>query len=163
MRTATAYDFSPLFRSSVGFDRVFDLLENAARVQTLDNWPPYDIERAGEDRYRITMAVAGFAPGELNLTTQPNWLVVSGQKQGEEGAQYLYRGIATRSLERRFELADHVQVKDARLENGLLTIELVREVPEAMRPRRIEVQAWAGEALGAGERPRQVEHHEKAA
>jgi molecular chaperone IbpA len=149
MRTATAYDFSPLFRSSVGFDRVLDLLENAARVQALDDWPPYDIERAGEDRYRITMAVAGFAPGELELTAQPNLLVVGGRKQGEDGARYLHRGIATRSFERRFELADHVQVKDARLENGLLTIELAREVPEAMRPRRIEVQAWAGEALGA--------------
>jgi len=157
----TAYDFSPLFRSSVGFDRVFDLLENAARVQTLDNWPPYDIERAGEDQYRITMAVAGFAPGELNLTTQPNLLVVSGQKRGEEDARYLHRGIAIPSFERRFELADHVQVKDARLENGLLTIELVREVPEAMRPRRIEVQAWKG--VGAGEQPKQVEHHKEAA
>jgi molecular chaperone IbpA len=84
MRTATAYDFSPLFRSSVGFDRVLDLLENAARVQALDDWPPYDIERAGEDRYRITMAVAGFAPDELELTAQPNLLVVGGRKQGEE-------------------------------------------------------------------------------
>ena len=159
----TAHNLSPLFRSSVGFDRVFDLLENATRVQALDNWPPYDIERAGEDRYRITMAVAGFAPDELELTAQPNLLVVGGRKQGEEGAQYLYRGIATRSFVRRFELADHVKVTDARLENGLLTIELAREVPEAMRPRRIEVQAWAGEALGADERPRQVEHEKKAA
>jgi molecular chaperone IbpA len=137
----TAYDFSPLFRSSVGFDRIFDLLENATRVQTLDNWPHYNIEKADEDQYRITMAVAGFSPDELNLTSQPNWLVVSGQKQGEESTQYLHRGIATRSFERRFELADHVKVKDARLDNGLLTIELVREVPEEMRPRRIEVQA----------------------
>jgi molecular chaperone IbpA len=156
----TAYDFSPLFRSSVGFDRIFDLLENATRVQTLDNWPPYNIEKAGEDQYRITMAVAGFSPDELNLTTQPNWLVVSGQKQGEESTQYLHRGIATRSFERRFELADHVKVKDARLDNGLLTIELVREVPEEMRPRRIEVQAW--NALGAGEQPQQIEHQKAA-
>ena len=156
----TAYDFSPLFRSSVGFDRIFDLLENATRVQAIDNWPPYNIEKAGEDRYRITMAVAGFSAGELNLTTQPNWLVVSGQKQGEESTQYLHRGIATRSFERRFELADHVKVKDARLDNGLLTIELVREVPEEMRPRRIEVQAW--NALSAGEQPQQVEHQKAA-
>jgi molecular chaperone IbpA len=156
----TAYDFSPLFRSSVGFDRIFDLLENATRVQTLDNWPPYNIEKADEDQYRITMAVAGFSPDELNLTTQPNWLVVSGQKQGEESTQYLHRGIATRSFERRFELADHVKVKDARLDNGLLTIELVREVPEEMRPRRIEVQAW--NALGAGEQPQQIEHQKAA-
>ena len=159
----TAYDFSPLFRSSVGFDRVFDLLENATRVQTLDNWPPYDIEKAGEDRYRITLAVAGFSPDELSLTTQPNWLVVSGQKQGEESTQYLHRGIATRSFERRFELADYVEVDKAWLADGLLTIELVREVPEEMKPRRIEVQAWAGEALGASERPRQVEYEKKAA
>ena len=156
----TAYDFSPLFRSSVGFDRIFDLLENATRVQALDNWPPYNIEKVGEDQYRITMAVAGFSPDELNLTSQPNWLVVSGQKQGEESTQYLHRGIATRSFERRFELADHVKVRDARLDNGLLTIELVREVPEEMRPRRIEVQAW--NALGAGEQPQQVEHQKAA-
>ena len=108
----TAYDFSPLFRSSVGFDRIFDLLENATRVQAIDNWPPYNIEKVGEDQYRISMAVAGFSPDELNLTSQPNWLVVSGQKQGEESTQYLHRGIATRSFERRFELADHVKVKD---------------------------------------------------
>jgi molecular chaperone IbpA len=156
----TAYDFSPLFRSSVGFDRIFDLLENATRVQALDNWPPYNIEKVGEDQYRISMAVAGFSPDELNLTSQPNWLVVSGQKQGEESTQYLHRGIATRSFERRFELADHVKVKDARLDNGLLTIELVREVPEEMRPRRIEVQAW--NALGAGEQPQQIEHQKAA-
>jgi molecular chaperone IbpA len=156
----TAYDFSPLFRSSVGFDRIFDLLENATRVQALDNWPPYNIEKVDEDQYRITMAVAGFSPDELNLTSQPNWLVVSGQKQGEESTQYLHRGIATRSFERRFELADHVKVKDARLDNGLLTIELVREVPEEMRPRRIEVQAW--NALGAGEQPQQIEHQKAA-
>jgi molecular chaperone IbpA len=156
----TAYDFSPLFRSSVGFDRIFDLLENATRVQAIDNWPPYNIEKVGEDQYRISMAVAGFSPDELNLTSQPNWLVVSGQKQGEESTQYLHRGIATRSFERRFELADHVKVKDARLENGLLTIELVREVPEEMRPRRIEVQAW--NALGAGEQPQQIEHQKAA-
>jgi molecular chaperone IbpA len=156
----TAYDFSPLFRSSVGFDRIFDLLENATRVQAIDNWPPYNIEKVGEDQYRISMAVAGFSPDELNLTTQPNLLVVSGQKQGEESTQYLHRGIATRSFERRFELADHVKVKDARLDNGLLTIELVREVPEEMRPRRIEVQAW--NALGAGEQPQQIEHQKAA-
>ena len=159
----TDFDFAPLFRSSVGFDRVFDLLENATRVQALDNWPPYDIEKAGEDRYRITMAVAGFAPDELELTTQPNWLVVGGRKRGEEGARYLHRGIAACSFERRFELADHVKVTGAGLENGLLTIELAREIPEEMKPRRIEVQAWKGEALGAGEPPRQLEHEKKAA
>jgi molecular chaperone IbpA len=163
----TDFDFAPLFRSGVGFDRVFDLLENATRVQALDNWPPYNIERTGEDGYRITMAVAGFAQDELELTTQPNWLVVSGRKQpqqGEaEGAQYLHRGIATRSFERRFELADYVKVDKAWLADGLLTIELVREVPEAMRPRRIEVQAWNGVGTGGQPQPRQVEHQKKAA
>jgi molecular chaperone IbpA len=152
----TPYDFSPLSRSSVGFDRVFDLLENAARVQAVDNWPPYNIEKAGEDRYRITMAVAGFAPDELDLVAQPNLLVVSGHKQGKEDTEYLYRGIATRSFERRFELADHVKVTGASIADGLLTIELVREVPEEMKPRRIEVQA--GQGLGTTEGPRQVEH-----
>jgi molecular chaperone IbpA len=150
------YDFAPLFRSSVGFDRVFDLLENAARVQAIDNWPPYNIEKAGDDQYRITMAVAGFAPDELDLTAQPNLLVVSGQKKADgNGQQYLHRGIATRSFERRFELADHVKVTGANIADGLLTIELVREVPEEMKPRRIEVQAWQG--LGTAEAPRQVE------
>ena len=161
----TDFDFAPLFRSGVGFDRIFDLLENATRVQALDNWPPYNIERTGEDGYRITMAVAGFAQDELELTTLPNWLVVSGRKQpqqqGEaEGTQYLHRGIATRSFERRFELADHVKVDKAWLADGLLTIELVREVPEAMRPRRIEVQAW--NAVGAGGQPQQVERQKAA-
>jgi molecular chaperone IbpA len=157
----TAYDFSPLSRSSIGFDRIFDLLENAARVPTPDNWPPYNIEKTGEDQYRITMAVAGFTPEELDLVVQPNLLVVSGQKQGKENTEYLYRGIATRSFERRFELADHVQVKGASLDNGLLTVELVREIPEEMKPRRIEVQAQ--KALGAGEQPQQVEHLHQAA
>jgi molecular chaperone IbpA len=157
----TPYDFAPLFRSSVGFDRVFDLLENAARVQAIDNWPPYNIEKAGEDQYRITMAVAGFAPDELDLTAQPNLLVVSGQKKADgNGQQYLHRGIATRSFERRFELADHVKVTGASIADGLLTIELVREVPEEMKPRRIEVQAWQG--LGTTEGPRQVEHQTAA-
>lgn len=156
----TAYDFSPLSRSSIGFDRIFDLLENAACVPTMDNWPPYNIEKMGDDQYRITMAVAGFTPHELDLTFQPNLLIVSGRKQGEESAQYLYRGIATRSFERRFELADYVKVKGAGLDNGLLTVELVREVPEEMKPRRIEVQA---QAIPAGEQPQQVEHLKKAA
>jgi molecular chaperone IbpA len=151
----TVYDFSPLFRSSIGFDRVFDLLENATRVQSIDNWPPYNIEKWGDDQYRITMAVAGFAADELTLTSQPNLLVVSGQKQGNGETQYLHRGIATNAFERRFELADHVKVQSASLSNGLLTVELVREVPEAMRPRRIEIQGE--KALGTSEQPKQLE------
>jgi molecular chaperone IbpA len=154
-----AQDFSPLFRSSVGFDHIFDLLENAARVQAIDNWPPYDIERAGENQYRITMAVAGFAPDELEITLQPNLLVVSGQKQANESAQYLYRGIPTISFERRFGLADYVKVRDASLVNGLLTIELVRKIPEEMKPRRVEIQA--PKALGATEQ-QQIEHQTAA-
>ena len=156
------YDFSPLFRSSIGFDRIFDLLENATGVQSLDNWPPYNIEKVGEDQWRITMAVAGFSPDELDLTMQPNLLVVSGQKQGEENAQqYLHHGIATGAFERRFELADYVKVAGASLVNGLLTIELVREVPEAMKPRRIEIQAW--NAVGTDEPQQQQIEHQKAA
>jgi len=156
----TIQDVSPLFRSSIGFDRIFDLLENAARVQPIENWPPYDIEKTGEDQYRIVMAVAGFSADELDLTTQPNLLVVSGRKQaGENGAQVLHRGIATRAFERRFELADHVKVVGADLRDGLLTIELAREIPEAMRPRRIEVRA---KAVSGSEARRQIEHrHEE--
>ena len=156
----TAFDFSPLFRSSVGFDHVFDLLSSAADPQAVDNWPPYDITRAGEDRYRITVAVAGFAPDELDLTVQPNLLVVSGRKRDDGDTQYLYHGIATGSFERRFQLADYVQVKGASLENGLLTIELAREVPEELRPRRIEVQA--PKAGGTGGQPQRVEHQKAA-
>ncbi|MEK0083830.1 Hsp20 family protein [Benzoatithermus flavus] len=155
----TVFDFSPLFRSSIGFDRVFDLLENATRFQTTDSWPPYNIEKMGEDQYRIVMAVAGFAPDELNITVEPNLLVVSGEKKVDENVQYLHRGIAAGSFERRFELADFVQVKDASLDNGILTIQLVRELPEEMKPRRIEIQA---KALGAGAQPQQLEHKKAA-
>jgi molecular chaperone IbpA len=137
----TAYDYAPLFRSSIGFDRVFDLLENAARVQTIDNWPPYDIEKTGDDSYRITLAVAGFSPEDLSVTQEPNLLVVSGSKSADDSGRYLYRGIAARAFERRFELADHVKAAGASFDNGLLTIELVRELPEAMKPHRIAIQA----------------------
>jgi molecular chaperone IbpA len=137
----TSFDFSPFYRSGVGFDRVFDLLENATRVQPIDNWPAYDIARTGEDGYRIQMAVAGFMQDELSITAEPNLLVVTGEKNGDTQAEYLYRGIANRSFIRRFELADHVKVTGASLADGLLTIELQREIPEAMKPRRIAVQA----------------------
>src|SRR5689334_14545027 len=155
-----AFDFSPQFRSSVGFDHVLDLLSSAADPQAADNWPPYDIAKAGEDRYRITVAVAGFAPEELDIVVQPNLLVVSGQKRADGGTQYLYRGIAVGAFERRFQLADYVQVTGASLENGLLTVELAREVPEELRPRRIEVEA--PEAAGTGGQPRRVEHQKAA-
>ena len=135
----TTLDFAPLYRSSIGFDRMFSLLDNAARMQGTDNWPPYDIVKTGDDEYMITMAVAGFSPDELTITHEPNLLVVAGQKSGDDNGQYLHRGLTARSFERRFELADHVQVEAASLVNGLLTIELKREIPEAMKPHRIGI------------------------
>jgi molecular chaperone IbpA len=156
----TDFDFSPLFRSSVGFDRVFDLLESARRVQPLDSWPPYDIAKTGDDSYRISMAVAGFSQDELSLTHQPNLLVVAGTKSGEDGSNYLHRGIAGRAFQRRFELADHVKAVSAALENGLLNIDLVREVPEEMKPRRIEIQSGGTPGKSSA---RQIEAQDKAA
>lgn len=139
----TAFDFSPLYRSSIGFDRVFNLLENAGRLQAVDNWPPYDIARDGEDAYRVTIAVAGFSEADIDITHKPNLLVVTGQGKEPEDAEYLHRGLARRSFERRFELADHLKVTGASLDNGLLTVKLVREVPEEMKPRRISIQTEA--------------------
>lgn len=142
----TTFDFSPLFRTSVGYDRLASLLNSATRLEQGAGFPPYNIQRAGEDHYRITMAVAGFSESELNITTENNRLVVTGEKpeeqEGEDNA-YLYRGIATRSFERRFNLAEHVKVTGARLDNGLLHIELEREIPEAMKPRTIEIKPTA--------------------
>lgn len=137
----TTFDFSPLFRSSIGFDRMLNALEAASRVESFDNWPPYDIAKNGEDDYRISMAVAGFSPDELTITQEQNMLIVSGQKAGEDNGEYLHRGIANRAFQRRFELADHVRVSGANLVNGLLTIDLKREIPEEMKPRRIEIAA----------------------
>ena len=157
----TALDFSPLFRSTIGFDRMAGLLDRAMRLQGSDNWPPYDIERTGQDAYRITMAVAGFTPEEIEVVAKPNLLTVTAHKaqSGQEGVQYLYRGIAARSFKQTFELADYVEVKGASLENGLLMIELVREVPEALKPRRIEVKN--GQAVGQDSKS-QVEHKKAA-
>ena len=140
MRT---YDFSPLFRSTVGFDRVSRLLD--AALQGADNgqgYPPYNIAKVGEDQYRITMAVAGFTEADVELVQQENTLLVRGRRaeSDEEGVSYLHRGIASRSFEHRFQLADHIQVSGATLENGLLDIQLVREVPEAKKPRVISVR-----------------------
>ncbi|TIQ33522.1 MAG: Hsp20 family protein [Mesorhizobium sp.] len=135
----TSFDFSPLFRSSIGFDRMLNALETASRIETVDNWPPYDIAKTSEDDYRITMAVAGFSQDELTITQEQNMLMVSGQKTGEDKGEYLHRGIAGRSFRRRFELADHVKVIGASLVNGLLTIDLKREIPEEMKPRRIDI------------------------
>ncbi|MGO4562675.1 Hsp20 family protein [Rhizobiales bacterium 3FA27D7] len=137
----TTFDFTPLFRSSVGFDRMLNALETASRIDTVDNWPPYDIAKTGENDYRITMAVAGFGQDELDITQERNMLMVNGQKADEDKGEYLHRGIAGRAFQRRFELADHVKVVNASLVNGLLTIDLKREIPEEMKPRRIEIAA----------------------
>jgi molecular chaperone IbpA len=137
----TTLDLNPLFRSSIGFDRMLNALQAASRVESIDNWPPYDIAKTGEDDYRITMAVAGFSQDELTITQEQNMLLVAGQKANEDNGQYLHRGIASRAFQRRFELADHVKVTGAGLVNGLLTIDLQREIPEEMKPRRIEIGA----------------------
>lgn len=135
------FDFSPLFRSAVGFDRVPSLIEAALRsAETVDGYPPYNIEKTGQDAYRITMAVAGFTPDDLNVEVRDGVLFVKGSGAPEdETVNYLHRGIARRAFERRFQLADHVEVKSADLVNGLLSIELTRELPEAMKPRTIQI------------------------
>ncbi|WP_105383536.1 Hsp20 family protein [Neorhizobium alkalisoli] len=135
----TDFDFAPLYRSSIGFDRVFNLLNNAQRLHAIDTWPPYDIVKTGEDDYQITMAVAGYGDGDLDITQERNVLVVKGGKSEELRGEYLHRGIAGRGFERRFELADHVKVDAASLKNGLLSISLKREIPEAMKPRKITI------------------------
>ncbi|MGM4984784.1 Hsp20 family protein [Rhizobium sp. OK494] len=138
---ATTYNYAPLFRSSVGFDRIFDLLENAQRGRSISDWPPYDIIKTGDDSYRITIAVAGFAQDDLDITFQSNLLTVTGKKEETPGEGYLHRGIDGRPFEHRFELADHVSVSGADLKNGLLSINLIREIPEALKPRRISIEA----------------------
>jgi molecular chaperone IbpA len=136
-------DFTPLYRSAVGFDRLAGLLESAARTSQESGWPPYNIETTGENAYRIELAVAGFSPDELTLEVKENLLTVTGRKTANDdadaGRTYLHRGLAERDFERRFQLADYVVVRDADLVNGLLSIDLVRELPEALKPRRIEI------------------------
>ena len=146
----TNYDFTPFRRSTVGFDRLFDLLENGLTSQATDNYPPFDLVSDGADRYRINMAVAGFRPDEIEVTAEQNLLVVTGRKADSEEGRYIHRGIAARDFERRFGLADHVQVKNAELKDGMLAIELVREIPEAMKPRKVSIGA-------AGENVRRIE------
>lgn len=157
---STTFDFTPLFRSSIGFDRMLNALQAASRVESIDNWPPYDIEKTGEDDYRVSLAVAGFSQDDLTITQEQNMLMVTGQKAGDDKAQYLHRGIAGRAFQRRFELADHVKVVGASLVNGLLTIDLRREIPEEMKPRRIEI---ATGQLTASAAPRQIEADKQAA
>ena len=139
------FDFSPLFRSAIGFDRLPSLLDTAMRTNgTAETYPPYNIEKTGEDAYRITVAVAGFGRDELDIEVREGVLVVKGRNADDaEGVKYLHRGIAGRAFERRFQLAEHVRVDAADLVNGLLTIDLVRELPEAKKPRRIEIKTGA--------------------
>src|SRR4026209_477033 len=148
MRT---FDLSPLYRSTVGFDRLFSVLDSLTTADSgAQTYPPYNIERTGENAYRVTMAVAGFGEDDISIETKENTLTVKGEKKAEAAKdnEFLYRGIAPRSFERRFHLADHVEVKGATLENGLLHVDLVREIPEAMKPRTIAIgkgQAKQGE------------------
>lgn len=135
-----SFDFSPLYRSTVGFDQLQSLLDSVSR-EAAPTYPPYNIERTSENEYRISLAVAGFGEGDLDIEVKQNVLTISGKRSETEEVNYLYQGIAGRSFERRFQLADHVEVKGAHLENGLLHVDLVRRVPEELKPRRIEISA----------------------
>ncbi|WP_424140447.1 Hsp20 family protein [Roseomonas chloroacetimidivorans] len=139
-------DFAPLARSSIGFDRLLKLLENGRLPEPADDYPPYNIEKTGQDAYRITLAVAGFGPDDLDITMQPNLLTVTGKKAESEAQSqgYLHRGMIQRPFRRVFHLADYVQVKDAQLKDGMLMIDLLREIPEPMQPRRIEIGGGRG-------------------
>jgi molecular chaperone IbpA len=144
------FDFSPLFRSTVGFDRLSRMLETSMLSEQGSAYPPYNIVKVSEDDYRITMAIAGFSEKDIEITSRENQLIVTGRAQERDAAKdvtYLHRGIAERAFEHRFQLADHIRVTGAALENGLLTIELVREIPEAMKPRRIEIAAPGGKLI----------------
>ena len=154
-------NLDPFWRTSIGFDHLFDLVDQSLRMEPEDNYPPCNIVRTSENAYRISLAVAGFKPEQINVTVHQDTLVISGKaEQAQDKADYLYRGIAGRSFERRFNLADFVEVKGASLEDGLLQIELERELPEAMKPRRIDIKA--GKAVGQGDNVRTIEHSKVA-
>ena len=139
------FDLTPYRRSTIGFDRLFDLLENSARAASTDNYPPFNLQRLSEDRYRITIAVAGFSRDEIEITAQQNLLLVQGKRDdAAPDGDFLHVGIANRSFERRFELADFVRVEDAQLADGLLTVDLVREIPEAMKPKTVAIRTGSG-------------------
>lgn len=140
----TNLDLSPFRRAMVGFDRLFDLLESGAPSIASETYPPFDLEREGEDRYRVTLAVAGFRPDEIDVTAQQNLLIVSGRKAETDDKTYVHRGIGARSFERRFVLGDYVQVKGAELKDGLLKVELEREIPEEMKPKKIAIGSSSG-------------------
>ena len=135
----SAFDFAPYRRSTIGFDRLFDLLEDSALGQGSENYPPFDLVKVDDNHYRISLAVAGFSRDEIDITAQQNQLIVSGRKNDDDKVDYIHRGIANRQFERRFGLADFIKVTDADLKDGLLSIDLVREIPEAMRPRKISI------------------------
>ena len=135
------YDLTSLWRSTVGFDRLLDLIDESLRVSAADGYPPYNIERTGEDTYRISLALAGFMPEDISVTAEQNVLTVEGRKAEKADRDYLYQGISGRPFRRMFSLADYVEVKAASLKNGMLTIDLVREVPEGMKPRRIQIKS----------------------
>jgi len=143
----TNFDFTPYRRSTVGFDRLFDMLEGSVRNELGDGYPPFDLEKVDDDSFRITLALAGFRPEEVEIVAEQNQLIVTGRKEEDSGSKerYLHRGIAARPFERRFQLADFIEVRSATFENGLLTIALKREIPEAMKPRRIEIGAPAND------------------
>ena len=145
------YDLAPLYRNTVGFDRLFSMLDQLGTAETAPTYPPYNIERTGENAYRISVAVAGFTPEDLNIEVKENALTVRGEKKGEaeKKVDVLYQGIAARTFERRFQLADHVQVTGAALENGLLHVDLVREIPEAKKPRQIPISGRGPQTIEA--------------
>jgi molecular chaperone IbpA len=148
MRT---FDLAPLYRSTVGFDRLFSLLDQVAGVDAAPSYPPYNIERTGENAYRITLAVAGFTEADLSIEAKEDTLTIRGEKQAknENSGEVLYQGIAARAFERRFQLADHVEVKGATLENGLLHVDLVREIPETLKPRQIPIGTQSAKVIDA--------------
>jgi len=151
-------NLDPFWRTSIGFDRLFDLMDESLRFEPADNYPPCNIVRTGENSYRISLAVAGFAPDQLSVTVDQDTLIVAGRsgEKKQDKSEILYQGIASRPFERRFKLADYVEVKSASLDQGLLQIELVRELPEAMKPRRIEIQT--GKVLPQDDKVRTIEH-----
>ena len=152
------FDFAPYRRSTVGFDRLFDLMETGLRADAADGYPPFDIVREGEDSYRITLAVAGFRPDDIEIVAQQNQLSVTGKRADDaDTGEFLHRGIATRAFERRFQLADFIEAGDARFENGLLSIELKRVIPEAMKPRKIAIGGGVTPANDRLEAPKKVE------
>ena len=143
----SAFDFAPYRRSTIGFDRLFDLLESSSLGQGSENYPPFDLIKVDDNHYRINLAVAGFSRDEIDITAQQNQLIVSGKRSDDDGVDYIHRGIANRQFERKFGLADFVKVAEADLKDGLLSVELIREIPEAMRPRKVAIGG------GQAERP----------